>query len=91
METRAEFEALCQRLTQGENYFFGNAALAEARAKIDSTPLDSETRVAALIELGYELVRLGEHQEAINEQIANAKGISKREFLSMPNCIPCYR
>ncbi len=67
METRAEFEALCQRLTQGENYFFGNAALAEARAKIDSTPLDSETRVAALIELGYELVRLGEHQEAINE------------------------
>ena len=66
-ETRAEFASLCQRLTDGDNYFFGHAALAAARAKVKETAVDDEKKRIALLELGYELVRIGNHQEAIDE------------------------
>ena len=64
-ETRAEFESLCRRLTEGDNYFFGNAALDGAR-RVASTPsAEPRSQIAAELGLGYELIRLGRHEEAI--------------------------
>ena len=65
-ETRAEFESLCRRLTEGDNYFFGSAALDGAR-RVASTPsAEPRRQIAAELGLGYELIRLGRHQEAID-------------------------
>ena len=77
VETRAEFEALCERLTDGENYFFGSAALAAARTRVAETTADEEGGIIALVELGHELVRMGEHQEAI-EQLERALAATQK-------------
>jgi hypothetical protein len=87
-ETRAEFEDLCQRLTRGDNYFFGQAALDGARSVASTPSTDPRRQVAAELGLGYELVRLGRHEEAIellgeSLQATTEAGIPEDDPLSL--------
>ncbi len=64
-QTRAEFEAVCKRLTEGDNPFFGTAVVSELQAKLAAGSLDPATEISLRMTLGVELIRLGRLAEAI--------------------------
>ncbi|HVS66200.1 MAG TPA: CRTAC1 family protein [Thermoanaerobaculia bacterium] len=66
-QTRAEFDAVCQRQRQSDNPFFGEAMLERYRQRL-ATPTDvPRLHLEARASLGYELIRLGRQQEALTE------------------------
>lgn len=63
-EVRAEFEAVCRRLTEGENPYFGRRALEEARQRLEAGAGDAASELELRSRLVYELTRLGRLREA---------------------------
>jgi len=59
-ETRKEFESLCRRLTDGDNYFFGRQQIETSRQRVATAGLDPERQLAAAVELGFQWI---EHWE----------------------------
>ncbi len=55
-----EFRAACQRLTEGDNLYFGSGMLDALRAATDDRAAAIDQRVARHARLGWELFRLGE-------------------------------
>lgn len=68
--TRSEFEAVCKRLTSGDNSFFGTAVVSDLQGKLAAGGLDPATEISVRMNLGIELVRLGRLTEAI--EVASA-------------------
>jgi hypothetical protein len=64
-ETRAEFEAVCKRLAEGDNPFFGTAVASELQARLAAGNLDPATEIGIRMNLGIELIRHGRFDEAI--------------------------
>lgn len=65
---RAELDAVCQRLTTGDNAYFGEAIIETLRTRIaaaDAVADDSDARVRLRAWLAGELARLGRGGEAI--------------------------
>ncbi len=68
--TRAEFEAICTRLTAGDNPFFGTSVVPDLQEELAAGGLDPATEISIRMKLGIELVRLGRLTEAI--EVASA-------------------
>lgn len=64
-ETRAELEAVCRRLTEGTNPFFGEQVVEGLKQRVQATDAASETAVRLRGRLGHELIRLGKLEDAI--------------------------
>lgn len=61
----AEFAAICQRLTEGNNRFFGRAQPEELRRRLATPGLDALATASLQAQLAQELFRLGRTEEAI--------------------------
>jgi hypothetical protein len=64
-ETRAEFQAVCRRLAEGKNPFFGTAVASDLQARLAAGGLDPATEISIRMNLGIELIRHGRFEEAI--------------------------
>ncbi|HEX6200209.1 MAG TPA: hypothetical protein VF150_08100, partial [Thermoanaerobaculia bacterium] len=62
-ETRAEFEAVCRRLSESENPYLGRGVVRRLELLLPSRPRPQQ-RVPLLGRLGWELLRLGRLDEA---------------------------
>ncbi len=63
--TRSEFEAVCKRLTNSDNSFFGTAMVSDLQNRLSAGGLDPATEISIRMNLGIELIRLGRLEEAI--------------------------
>ncbi len=75
-ETRAEFEALCQRLVQSDNHYFGRALVDDLQERLKDPVTDPQVSVLLRGRLAHELIRLGKHREAI-DAIREAQNIAR--------------
>ena len=66
-ETKAEFAGLCERLTGGDNDYFGTRIVDELEARLAAASPDSLSALLVRVRLGYELIRLGRHRRAVAE------------------------
>lgn len=64
-ETRAEFESVCRRLTEGENAYFGRAVVGRLEERLQEAKEDPLVRFLLRGRLGFELIRLGDLEDAI--------------------------
>ena len=64
-ETLAEFRAYCERVRGSHDPYFGTAAVGEQRSRIDELAGDPAGEIRERLRLSYELIRLGQHAEAI--------------------------
>ncbi len=78
--TKAELEAVCRRLEESDNPYFGRLPerRAEEAAKAESDP---RRKVPLLGLLGYELIRLGRFDEAV-EHLDEARRLSAQGELA---------
>ncbi len=78
--TKAEFEALCKRLQESDNPYFGR--LPERRAEeAANAESDPRRKVPLLGRLGYELIRLGRFDEAV-ERLEEARRLASKGELA---------
>lgn len=61
----AEFAAVCRRLTEGENRFFGRAQPDDVRRRLSAAGLDAASTATLQDRLARDLFRLGSTEEAI--------------------------
>ena len=66
VETRQEFEVICQRLLD-DNIYFGDANLRGALARLDAGDVEPAQEVQLRGQAGWEMVRLGRFLEAIEQ------------------------
>ena len=65
-ETRAEFQALCERLRAGENPFFGRQITGVLERRLAEGGNDELSALLMRLRLAHELIRLGHHEEALD-------------------------
>jgi hypothetical protein len=71
-ETLREFETVCRKLREGDNPYFGEGDLRRARERAVGYVGDSQESAARLGHYGWQLLRLGQPKEAI-EQFEKAR------------------
>ncbi|HLE83272.1 MAG TPA: CRTAC1 family protein, partial [Thermoanaerobaculia bacterium] len=79
-ETRAELEAVCARLTEGDSPYFGRRIVPALRDRVETG--DEASSHLMRLRLIYELIRLGHHDEAL-EQVA--RGLARLDEAESPH------
>ncbi|MGB5295930.1 MAG: CRTAC1 family protein [Thermoanaerobaculia bacterium] len=64
-ETRREFEALCRRLRESDNPYYGVGLVDKARLKVEEQVTDPLIASARLGLLGWHHMRMGSNEEAV--------------------------
>ena len=79
-ETRAEFQAICERLRGGRNHFYGEVSAKELRARLAQPIPDPVTNVQLRMALLIDEVRLGNIDQAM-KQAEEALAVQERAGL----------
>ena len=64
-ETRREFEALCRRLRESDNPYYGVGLVEKARRRVEEQVADPMIASARLGLLGWHHMRMGSNEEAV--------------------------
>jgi len=81
-ETHREFEALCRRLRQSDNPYYGEGLVEKARLKVEEQVDEPLVAVARLGLLGWHLMRMGSNEEGVESlerSLAVARSIDTDE------------